>query len=162
VAYGPVFSYYLQANQLCSTYGPTALKMAGREFDADNCYNAITGVFAPTRAGYYQINAHAQPIDPADSNIVAIYKNGALYKLGTSIGSGGTITTPIITSPTTVATSNNTVVTMYDSHVSTIVYMNGTTDQLTIQATATFPTGTTGYFKAGIGNTYFNGHWIRP
>ena len=120
-------------------------------------------MFAPTVAGYYQINAHAQPINPANSNVVAIYKNGALYKLGTSIGTGGVATTtPTITTPTSGTTGSNSVVTMYDSHVSTIVYMNGTTDQLTIQATATFPTGTTGYFQAGIGNTYFNGHWIRP
>jgi len=157
-----VFSYYLQSNQLCSTAGPTALKMAGREFDADNCYNPITGVFAPTRSGYYQINAHSQPINPATSNMVAIYKNAALYKMGTTIGTGGTATTNLVNNPTAVAPTSSSVITMYDSHVSTIVYLNGTTDQLTIQATATFATGTVGYFQAGIGNTYFNGHWIKP
>lgn len=93
-------------------------------FDTNNNYDAVTNYrFTPTISGYYQVNSngYAQTVTLGNGIQFFIFKNGSQYGIG-STGSANT---------------NN----YAYSTVSTLVYLNGSTDYIECYAT-TFGTGT--------------------
>lgn len=137
---GPVFSAYASGSVTVSTGVNIALIMGAEEFDSANCYDITTGRFTPNVAGYYQINGSIQAT--AD-RIFYIYlsKNGTVYKYGSYNERGNY---PGI------------------SVVSSIVYLNGTTDYvqpgILLQSSVGYSNATV---FAGSDVTYFNGCFLR-
>ena len=112
----PAFSAYLSANQSIANNTITKAQINTEEFDTASCFDTTTYRFTPNVAGYYQINVGGTISGSAATAAIVmyIYKNGSAYKLSYSTynnqsGSGGAV-------------------------VSSIVYMNGTTDYLEFYA----------------------------
>ena len=103
------------------------------EFDTNN--NFASSRFTPTVAGYYQINAEAD-IGGSGFIVMDLYKNGSNYKR--SSGSSGTEVYAV---------------------VSTIVYLNGSTDYVEVYGYSTAANASV-YGSAGV-YTYFNGCLLR-
>jgi hypothetical protein len=120
-------------------------------FDTDNCYNNSTYRFTPTKSGYYQVNTSVgigpyNGIWPGGAfdllNVnVTIYKNG---------GSGGAWSAG---SSSSVASGF-----FYAIAVPALVYMNGTTDYLSIYCSKGF--SRSNYYSVTEGS-YFQACWLR-
>lgn len=137
---GPAFSAYLNNNQSITTSTFTKIQCNIEEFDTASAFdNATNYRFQPLVAGYYQINGEVSGQGATLTRlIVMIYKNGTLYKLGYD-----TATSPV------------------KGGVSSIVYLNGSTDYVELYA---FMSGTTLSAAGSSGDpspTYFNGALIR-
>jgi hypothetical protein len=105
---GPAFSAYQSSAQTPSSSTWTKMNLQAEEFDTANCFDSATNYrFTPNVAGYYQFNAVVAPSGTTTACIISLYKNGSLFKYGN------------ISAPATVGSLAN---------LSTIVYMNGTTD----------------------------------
>jgi hypothetical protein len=136
---GPAFSATKSANQTVTSGVFTTITFDTEQFDTNN--NFASNTFTPTVAGYYQINLSVYCASSATTTrlIAQILKNGGSYRFGTDV---------------TQATGSES-----RSFVSTVVYMNGTTDYLTAAA---LPIGTgTLNFGNLIDNTCFNGVLVR-
>lgn len=133
----PAFSAYAGANQLITTATFTKAQINTEVFDTNSNYDTTTYRFTPTVAGYYQINGGVNSSASAASTrtMALIYKNGSMYTQGPDITLNGG-----------------------GSSVSSIVYMNGSTDYLELYA---FIAGTTPGIFAGSPYTYFNGSLVR-
>jgi len=127
----PAFSAYLSSNQTVSSNTYTKVTFDTEEFDTNN--NFASSRFTPTVAGYYQINGHVSALTGGDQFCI-IYKNGTAYKWGTYIVGGY---------------GANTL-------VSSLVYLNGSTDYVEIYIYM----GNTTVF-GGLIQTWFNGSMIR-
>ena len=126
----PAFSVYKSAAQTLSAATWTKLTFDVEEFDTNS--NFASSRFTPTVAGYYQINGQAS--NGLNTQTVAgIYKNGTLYKGGVNFSNG------------------------YGSVVSSLVYLNGSTDYVELWAYFA-GSGNTG---SGIESTWFNGCMVR-
>jgi hypothetical protein len=133
---GPAFSAYQSTGQSIATLTQTAVVLQTEEFDTNN--NFASSIFAPTVAGYYQINgAVAFSGTSAGGAVCSIAKNGAVYKNGQFVNTNGTLGTL--------------------STVSSLIYLNGTTDY--VQLYVFVVTGST--TADGMQNTYFNGCLVR-
>jgi hypothetical protein len=135
----PAFSAYLNSNTSVTTGVTTKVTFDIEEFDTNN--NFASSRFTPTIAGYYQINScvlFASASATQTSSATYIYKNGSAYKIGSDF---------------TGVAMNSTAQT-----ISTIVYMNGSTDYLEIYG---FVTGTTNVFLGGSVYTWFSGCLVR-
>ena len=139
----PAFSAYQSSAQTLPSATSTVLQYQTKEFDTGTCFNntgstvTLNGIstpayaFAPNVAGYYQVNG-AISNGTSTQTLVQIFKNGSGYKTG-----------------------NNT--NQYLGTVSSLVYLNGTSDYIQIY----------GYFGASTatGNTqtgtYFNASFVR-
>jgi hypothetical protein len=135
----PAFSATKSANQTVTSGVFTTITFDTEQFDTNN--NFASNTFTPTVAGYYQINLCVYCASSATTTrlIAQILKNGGSYRFGTDV---------------TQATGSES-----RSFVSTVVYMNGTTDYLTAAA---LPIGTgTLTFGNLIDNTCFNGVLVR-
>ncbi len=130
---GPAFSAYASAATSAATATFTKIAFATEEFDTNN--NFASSTFTPTVAGYYQINGSVQ--GNFTTLITAIYKNGVEYKRGNHT-SGATVSLTI---------------------VSSIVYLNGTTDYVEIYGYQA--SGSTQNFGTGSQFVYFNGCLMR-
>ena len=133
----PAFSAYLSANQATSSNVWTKVIFDTEEFDTNS--NFASGRFTPTVAGYYQIIGQTNGGASASSftrSISHLFNNGVGYKFGTDSAVTG---------------SNG------GSGVSSIVYLNGSTDYVEIYAfiTATSPS------IIGTTTAYFNGAMVR-
>jgi len=108
------------------------------KFDSHNAFNTSNSRFTPTVAGYYQVTAYAYFIDAQNASMVRIEKNGTEIKRGTRAGSNGTAYS-------------------IASLVTALVYMNGTTDYLTMGAyhSDTQPRNINS-------NAYFEGVLVKP
>ena len=129
----PAFSAYANAGQSFSSGVAAKVLYGVEEFDTNN--NFASSRFTPTVAGYYQLNAQIQPNDSYTGSWIAIYKNGSLFKYGnyyTSGTTGGAV-------------------------VSSLVYLNGSTDYVEIYAL--FSGGQP--IASGPQFTYFNGFLAR-
>ena len=106
------------------------------DFDTNN--NFASSRFTPTVAGYYQINGE---IDLGGSGvlIIGLFKNGSEFKRGSGVGGG---------------------MSECFATVSSIVYMNGTTDYLEIFAYSSGATGSVYSSSAGQ-YPWFNGCLVR-
>ena len=140
---GPAFSAYLGSSQTITTATWTKLNINQEEFDTNSCYDSSTNYrFTPTVAGYYQINGKVlyDPIESGKISIVSIYKNGSRFKDGSrglnNINSNGAA-----------------------SLVSSVVYLNGTTDYVELY---TYNSNTTSASVAsGSFETFFNAAMVR-
>lgn len=135
-AAGPAFSAY-QSTGSASLGANTRTKIAlqTEEFDTNSNFDSTTNYrFTPTIAGYYQVNGSITA-NGSTELVALIYKNGTLYKAGSDI-----------------AVSTN-----YASVVSSVLYLNGSTDYIELYA---FTASATTTF-AGISATYLNGFLVR-
>lgn len=121
----PAFSTYLSGNQSITNNTSTKVQFNSEQFDTNNYFDSSTNYrFTPLIAGYYQINVNLFFTGTGMSNIQTyLYKNGSQYNqalvaVGISV--------------------NNLYV-----PISTVVYMNGSTDYLEVY----------GYLSAVSGNT---------
>lgn len=136
-AAGPAFSAYLASNQSISNGTYTKVTFDTEEFDTNN--NFASSRFTPTVAGYYQINGGISAgTSVITAAVVKIYKNGSAYKAGTAIG--------------------GTTFTFFGLSVSSIIYLNGSTDYVELYG---YVTATTPIFTGGQDQTWFNGSLVR-
>ena len=113
---GPAF--YAATSVSKTVSNATATEIAGYNaalFDTASCFNTTTGRFTPTVAGYYQVSASADfgsnGIGACSIVSASIYKNGSAY-----FSSGTAVTGSSFGS--------------YSP--STVVYLNGTTDYVSV------------------------------
>lgn len=113
----PAFRAYRNSTQDISSTTFTKVALDAENFDTDGVFDATTNYrFQPTTPGYYQINGvvNIAPSIAPTRLLSFIYKNGTIYAQGQDFnsipGSGGTST------------------------VSTVVYLNGTTDYVELWA----------------------------
>jgi hypothetical protein len=118
---GPLFSaHHTVANALAAGVYTKVIYNV-EDFDTNNNYDPVTGVFTPTIAGHYLINANIQTDTTSTSHILTIWKNGAVYFYGlfAALNYGTGIHT-----------------------VTAIVFMNGTTDFVDIRCFSTIAANT--------------------
>lgn len=141
----PAFSAYSNANQSISSITFTKISLQVEEFDTANAFDSTTNYrFTPLVAGYYQINGGIQfTATICRSGIALIYKNGSAYKQGTYMPQA-TTTDATVQSPT----------------VSSIVYLNGSTDYVELYGWSQSLSGaiTT---TSGSTTVWFNGSLVR-
>lgn len=108
---GPAFSAYQNVAQTSiANLTFTKLNLQAKEFDTATCFDATTNYrFTPNVAGYYQVSGQAL-CSPSASGMVliSIYKNGTRFKDGLATPNGSSIAAECV--------------------VSSLVYMNGSTD----------------------------------
>ena len=148
---GPAFSAYLAtSNQSVTSSTWTALSAQTKEFDTATAYNntgsttTLNGIsvpaysFAPNVAGYYQVNGEINATCTAGSQMnISVYKNGSEFKRGFALVGGS--------------------FTQYCLPVSSLIYMNGTSDYVTLYGIVigtspvfVFGTGAWSYFQANL------------
>jgi hypothetical protein len=133
----PAFSAYLgSAQTISSTSTWTKINFQTEEFDTNNNFDSTTNMrFTPTVAGYYQISANFITTSTGGtSERIAIYKNGSIFKSGTYVISY-----------------------MESGHVSTLIYLNGSTDY--VEAYAWVTSART--LQANDNATWFQGVLVR-
>lgn len=130
---GPAFSAY-RSTSLAGTHGAfVTILFDTAVFNEGGSYTPASGRFQPSLAGYYHLDARVQ-VDGLMELICAIFKNGGEHVRGTY----GT---------------------QYNSVVSGLVYLNGTTDYVDVRA---YHGGGAGRnYLSGIPNTSFNGYLAR-
>jgi len=82
----PSFMATLSADQTSvssSTY--TKVAFATEVWDTDSKYDVSNYRFTPTVAGYYAFNIGVR-CNSSTTNLIALYKNGAIFKRGTGTG----------------------------------------------------------------------------
>ena len=134
---GPAFSAYSAVSgQSVSGATPTKVTYGLEDFDTNN--NFSSSRFAPTIAGYYQLNWSVSSNGSQQRIFASLYKNGAEYARSTDLAGTGPIG--------------------YSVSGSSLVYCNGSTDYLEVyvylQSSATV--GDNGRLT-----TYFNGSFVR-
>ncbi len=138
---GPAFSAYRNGTQSAITSGVfTKVQLNAEEFDTANCFDSTTNFrFTPNVAGYYQINGAVSPSAFSGNYLISlIYKNGSIYKNGANFA------------PNSAAGATTT--------VSSLVYLNGTTDYVELYILAQ---GTPFLNGTQVADTYFNGAMVR-
>ena len=144
----PAFSAYISTNQSITTNTFTKVALNTEEFDTNSNYDSVTNYrFTPTVAGYYQTNFVVSGSAGVYGAVVAnaIYKNGAAYKRsGVNTLGGG---------------AGNTVLNVIETCISSIIYMNGTTDYLEFYGYMWW--GGTPYLSGGITYTSASAAMIR-
>jgi hypothetical protein len=135
---GPAFGVYLSSNQTISSGTQTKIQFNTEEFDTANCFDSTTNYrFTPTTAGYYQLNLVVGTGSSTNACVPTIYKNGSAFKQ-----------TVYYWASTGVSTNLG---------ISTIVYLNGSTDYIEFWALQNG--GTT--FTGGQIATFATGALIR-
>jgi len=134
---GPAFSARPSTTQSVTTATYTKVNLGTENFDTNN--NFASSRFTPTVAGYYQLNGSVYPVSTNSANYIwaFIYKNGATYASGSSAGAAST----------------------QDgiSVVSTLVYLNGSTDYVELYC---YVTGTSPVIQNDLA-TQFSGFLAR-
>jgi hypothetical protein len=132
----PAFSAWNSSATSCTNSAWTKITYGTEEFDTNN--NFASSTFTPTVAGYYQLNSTATLSSPFSGlMMVALYKNGSLFKRLCSTTNSGT----------------------YGANGSCIVYANGSTDYFEIYLYQT--SGGSINTNADSTATYFNGCLLR-
>jgi len=105
---GPAFRAYSSNSQSIASGVTTKIQFNAESFDTNNAFDSTTNYrFQPAVAGYYQLNlAVGFAAMGVGEIILQINKNGSAYQFGSDVV--GTTT--------------------YIASMSTLVYMNGTTD----------------------------------
>jgi hypothetical protein len=137
----PAFSAYMGSALSYSVNTWTKLPMNTEEWDTANAFDSTTNYrFTPLVAGYYQVNICVETSTSQNYVWASMYKNGTLYKAGTSINTSGSSALSI------------------RGTVNAMVYLNGSTDYIESY----------GYFGGGSGTTttgqqycYFQAAMIR-
>jgi hypothetical protein len=105
---GPAFRAYANSTTSVASGVETKVTLGAEDFDTANCF--ASSRFTPNVAGYYWISAAMRCENLLAAN-VALYKNGARHSWGTNANAG-----------------------TYHSHVSDLIYLNGTTDYVELYA----------------------------
>ena len=133
---GPAFSAYASASLSITSSTDTKVNINTVIFDTASCFNTTNYCFTPTVAGYYQVNGcirfNATSLTSANSKI---YKNGSVYM------QGGTLNTAAISASQMVG-------------ISTVVFLNGTTDYLELWGIITGTSPSFNYFSANVTSTF--------
>jgi len=144
VTNAPTFSAYLNGgNQGLTSTTWTKVTLNAEEFDTTNAFDSSTNYrFTPQVAGYYQISGAVffSGGAYASENRIAIYKNGSQVKQ-TTIAFSSTlvnIVTPVVTS---------------------VVFLNGTTDYIELYAYSI--NAVSPICVSGSTNTYLSGFLVR-
>jgi hypothetical protein len=136
---GPAFSAYASSPQTITSGTWTKVQINTEEFDTNACFDNTTNYrFTPNVAGYYQISGQASVANANTNAIVAIYKNGALFKRGSM---------------------NPTNAFSYGNSLSTLVYLNGTTDYIELYTIHNL--GANGSLATGLDVCYFQAAMVR-
>lgn len=92
-AAGPAVSAYPSATATISSATYTKVILNTEDFDTANAFDSTTNYrFTPLVAGYYQVNLVAsmnQVASSSTNSLVALYKNGTLYKTGGNANNTG-------------------------------------------------------------------------
>jgi len=141
----PAFSVYPNATFTASSSTWTIVQCNTEEFDTASYFNntgsTVNGVpaysYLPTIAGYYQMNAcwSLGAGSTFSRSLCAIYKNGSMYKQGL----------------------DNTTSTATGSNISTLIYLNGTTDYASFYL---YESGS-GTNTINANTTWFNGYLVK-
>ncbi len=139
---GPAFSAYSSNAQSINSGVTAKIQLNVEVFDTNGNFDPTTNYrFTPTVAGYYQINGQiALNGSAAGYARVAIFKNGSNYSEGSSA-------------------PNNTI-TGAESTVSTLVYMNGSTDYVELYCYLYTGAGAVSLQNSSAVN-YFSGALVR-
>jgi hypothetical protein len=138
----PAFSAYLAGSNQSITSGVTTkVTINTEEFDTASAFDSTTNYrFTPQVAGYYQVNGQMRSAGSAITYAnIFVYKNGSSWKEGTALGF------------TQTAQSN--------CSVSTLMYLNGTTDYIELYAVVNAGAGVG--FNAGQSLTWFCASLVR-
>jgi hypothetical protein len=137
---GPAFSAYQSSAQSFANATIVKVQYQTEEFDTASAFDSTTNYrFTPLISGYYQINASiAWSGTTAGYALAYIYKNGASYKAG-NLGTGNAAGQLCI--------------------VSSIVFLNGSTDYIEIYAQQGF--GSSQNSIATSNTVYVNGCMVR-
>jgi hypothetical protein len=142
--YGPIMlSHHSHTHSISLGYYDVIYQ--SMDVDSDGSYDNTTGIYTPTIAGYYQINATMNPRPYAPSSFGGFILE--LYKNSTKVYSGNpsTFDASLVNGPT---------------NISTIVYLNGTDS---IHCKLNCVALTYGSFTTNIGSEIqFQAVWIRP
>jgi hypothetical protein len=138
----PAFSAYNNASQTINTTTATKVQFNTEEFDTNNNFDSTTNYrFTPTVAGYYQVTSQVNYSAGLISNaIIWIYKNGSVFKRGNR--------------------SYSSALTFVGINVSSLLYMNGSTDYIEIY-TYQDSVGSLGTEVIGANNNYFQASLVR-
>jgi hypothetical protein len=138
---GPAFSAYNSNNQTLSNSTWTKVVANIEVFDTNGNYDNTTNYrFTPTVAGYYQINAGVRIVASTSIllTVVGVFKNGVI--------NSESVTPPFATS-------------FSSANVSSVVFLNGSTDYIELFA---FSTGTgTITLETNASQTYISGALVR-
>jgi len=135
---GPAFSAYASSNQSITSGVSTKVTLDVENFDTNN--NFATSRFTPTVAGYYQLNGNISISGTSiTANYISIHKNGAEVARGIQRNTGTTDDMLVISS---------------------LIYLNGTTDYVELYG---FIIGTTPAFKFATAQatSTFSGSLVR-
>jgi hypothetical protein len=135
---GPAFSAYSNSGTSCANAVSTKILFQVENFDTNN--NFSSSRFTPTVAGYYQINAAVAIVASSSLSFISINKNGATFNIGNQFPNSSLGTQSI---------------------VSSLIYMNGTTDYLEIFFYQSSSVAVTTYTVSDNTYTYFNGFLAR-
>ena len=136
---GPAFSVWLSRSQFVGAGRFIKATFQTKEFDTANCFDNTTDFrFKPPVAGYYQVSATLKNAQVGGGDWGAmIYKNGVLYKSGSEISLTGSVN--------------------LQSHVSALVYLNGSSDYLEVFAFCDYTTN----IAASQSASFFQGVMVR-
>jgi hypothetical protein len=130
---GPAFSAVNSTSRSVANASYVKVICATEEFDTASAYdNATNYRFTPQVAGYYQVNGQIAFNLASGINAVAIFKNGAEFKLGNQIINSSSYTS---------------------TAVSALIYLNGSTDYVelyTYQSSGGTATYNDAYFQASM------------
>jgi hypothetical protein len=134
----PAFGTFSTVNQSLSSATFTKVTLNNEEFDTASAFDSTTNYrFTPQVAGYYQINAAVTLSGTGVTRFFcSIYKNGSEYKRGNDlIGTG------------------------YEAGVSSVLFLNGSTDYVELYA---FISGASGLSTSATSReVYMNGFLAR-
>lgn len=135
---GPMFSAYQSVAQSVPNSSFTVLSCEVEEVDTSNAYSTSNYRFAPTVAGYYQIQGAVQWSNPVTNyTTISVFKNGAEHRRGNGANSS-----------------------VYNASVAALVYLNGSTDYVELKVWQA--SGGSLLTTAGATSTYFQGYLVRP
>ena len=136
---GPAFSVWLSRSQAVTAGRFVKAPFQTKEFDTASCFdNASNFRFKPSVAGYYQVSSTLKNSSVLGGDwLAAIYKNGVIYKSGSECVMAGGVN--------------------LQSHVSALVYLNGSSDYLEVFAYSDLATN----IAAGQTASFFQGVMVR-
>jgi len=144
----PAFSATM-SNQLNVSQGTwTKIPFDTKDFDTATCFNTSTYRFTPNVAGYYQVNGfmnfNNNSGNPVQTGFISVYKNGSAWKsvfIALQYNGSSSSTVTYTGSPT----------------MSSLVYLNGSTDYIELYGNLT-SSGQAAFYN---GNSFFQAYMVR-